>query len=142
MVNLRCLLGFAVLNVVNAAARQSSCQQGRASLMGMCPPLELKEFRSSTVCLALHFGNVPVVPAGGWPMSHTNTQLCHTHTHTIFTHRLSHTIFRAQLFHTHLCIRRHLSHNFVTCHLSSTTLSHIHRCTYTSLSHTIFHTRL
>ena len=81
-------------------------------------------------------------------LSHTiyHTQLCHTPS---FTRILSHTIF-----HTQLCHPPSFTRNFVTHHLSHTTLSptmfhtplshttFTHHLSPTSLSHTIFHTHL
>ena len=101
--------------------------------------------------------------------------LCSRVTHSIVTHHfvnttLSHTIFPTQLchtpslshttFHTQLCHTPSFPHNFVTYHLSHTSLSHtifhtqfchtpsftynfvIHHLSHTTLSYTIFHTHL
>ena len=71
-------------------------------------------------------------------LSHTtfHTQLCHTlfHTHNFVTHHLSHTTLSYTLFRTQLCHTPSFTHNL------SHTVFHTH--THTSLSHTIFHTQL
>ena len=79
------------------------------------------------------------------------TPLCRasSFTHPFVTHHLSHTIFDTSSF-TH-----HLSHHFVTCHLSHTVTDHLshtifdtplchtpsltHHLSHTTWSHTIFH---
>ena len=74
------------------------------------------------------------------PVTHTHTtlspaSLSHTlsFTHNFVTHHLSHTTLSHAIFHTQLC---HTHTHCVTHHLSHTALLH------TSLSHTIFHTQL
>ena len=82
-------------------------------------------------------------------LSHTpsfHTQLCHkssfTHTHNFVTHHLSHTTLSRTIFHTQLCHTPSVTHNFVTHHLSHTTLSHTPSF-HTQLCHTpSFHTQL
>ena len=93
-----------------------------------------------------------------WAGSHTifDTPLCHTPS---FTHRLSHTIFHTQLCHTPsltLCHTPSFTHHFVTHHFVTHRLCHTPSFThnfvthhvlprhlsYTTLSHTIFHTQL
>ena len=68
-------------------------------------------------------------------LSHTifHTPLCHppSFTYNFVTHHLSHTSLSTTIFHTHLCQPPSFTHIFVIYHLS-----------HTSLSTTIFHTHL
>ena len=82
---------------------------------------------------------------------HSHNFVSHHLSHTIFSHHLTHTTLSHTIFHTQLCHPHHLSHttlsptifNFVTHHLSPTTLFHPQLChTPSTLSHTIFHTQL
>ena len=74
------------------------------------------------------FALPPAPPPAPPSLSHTpsfHTQLCH----------------KSSFTHTQLCHTPSFTHNFVTHHLSHTTLSHT-IFPHTTLSHTIFHTQL
>ena len=64
------------------------------------------------------------------------------HTHDFVTHHLSHTTLSHTIFHTQLCYTSSFTHNFVTHHLSHTHLSHTTFVTHNFITHHLSHTHL